>query len=129
MDEFEDFPDKVWWELDSHFVDIMLMECTAYPDFCERTYKDGHMTIRIEIKKPLLWKLAKPNDYSLRVNISSKKRFSGSVALENLDSIVEKIYNLVLTQGGDNKDILNEWKELKKPEIRDNKINKLLNLK
>ena len=124
MDEFEDFPDKVWWELDSHFMDIMLMECTfpfgpTYPDLCERTYRDGHIILMIEIKQ-------EQNGWKMRVNISSQKRFSGSVSLENLDSIVDKIYNLVLTQGGDNKDILNEWREIKKPEIRDNKINNLL---
>ena len=122
MEEFEDFPNKVWWDIEKHFIEKMLMVCT-YSDNHERTYSDTHMIIIISIRQ-------EPNKYRLRVNISSgvytNRKFSGSVSLDNLDSIVDKIYNLVSTQGGDNKETLNEWNEIKKPEIRDIKINNLL---
>jgi hypothetical protein len=122
MEEFEDFPNRIWWDIEKHFVEKMLMECT-FSDPLERTYRDNHMVIIIAINHNIYQDV----EFGIRVLISFKnKRFSKSAKLENYDSIIEKIYNLVLLEGGDNREILNEWEEIKKPEIRDIKINKLL---
>ncbi len=134
MIEIEEFPLVMWHDIEKHFVEIMCMKCDYDAEF-EKTYSDNHITMIVSIAGKT------PNDLTsdkndpdwgiipIRITIKnwrSQKSFSRTDLFDSTsENIVDHIYNMVYYKGDNNRDILNEWREIKKPEIRDIKLGKL----
>ena len=112
--------EKIFKELDEHFVKDMLMTATQKED--ERHYNDEHLyvifvwqekdVLRILIRN---WKTHK--SFSKNVIIPFEISKAGMVSF-----IKEVVYN---NSGIESRDLLNDWYEIKKVEIRDKKISDL----
>jgi hypothetical protein len=116
MNDFDEFPHIVWWEIEKYFIDKMMMRCT-YLESDERTYSDDFITIIISIKFP---------ENKMRLNIGGNsifKKFSKSFIIVNYTDIISTIFKVVKSEGNS---ILNDWVDLKKSDIRNTKINQLL---
>jgi hypothetical protein len=114
--------EKIFKELDEHFVKDMLMTPAIIQKEDDRHYNDEHLYIifvwseeavlRILIRN---WKTF--DSFSKNVVIEfelSKKRL--------VKFIKEVVYN---NSGKESRDMLNDWYEIKKVEIRDKKISDL----
>ena len=123
MIEVEEFPISMWHDIEKHFVEIMCMKCDYDMD-TEKTYSDNHITMIVSIA-------GKISNGILPVRLTIKNwRTSRSFSRTDLfdtvsENIISHIYNTVYNKGDNNRDILNDWKEVKKPEIRDIKLGKL----
>ena len=113
--------------LDDHFERDMMMECVKEEN--ERHYTDKELYIIFVVNMP------EESDWdvdSLRIlirNWRTKKQFSKDVKIESklnkkelVNFIKESVYQ---NSGVESRDILNNWYEIKKVEIRDIKISNL----
>ena len=131
--------DKFFEILDNHFVNKMRMDSfILHSDSNERQYEDSHLTMIFTVYLPDDKKVFKvgnlfPNG-SVRIvmrNWATKKSFSKNFPLswfdlENPDSVIENIRRGVyINSGVESRDFLNDWYELKKVELRDQKLNDL----
>ena len=121
--------DKIFKIFDEHFIKDMFMTPVINKD--ERHYNDEHLYIifawmpggvlYVEDKLRILirnWKTKK--SFSLSIS-SSKIPFS-----EKKEEIVSFIKEIVYQNSGvESRDLLNDWYEIKKVEIRDKKISDL----
>ena len=131
--------DKFFEILDNHFVNKMRMNYfilhsdsfTGNPAN-ERQYEDSHLTMIFTVYLPDDKNLF-PNG-SVRIvmrNWATKKSFSKNFTLswfdlENPDSVIENIREGVyINSGVESRDFLNDWYEIKKVELRDQKLNDL----
>ena len=113
--------------LDDHFESDMMMEC--FKEENERHYNDKELYIIFVVNMPeeSNWDVD-----SLRIlirNWRTKKQFSKDVKIESklnkkelVNFIKESVYQ---NSGVESRDILNDWYEIKKVEIRDIKISNL----
>lgn len=113
--------------LDDHFERDMMMQCVKQEN--ERHYNDNevYMIFIVNIPEESDWDVD-----SLRIlirNWSTKKQFSKDVKIESklnkkelVNFIKESVYQ---NSGVESRDILNDWYEIKKVEIRDIKISNL----
>jgi hypothetical protein len=114
--------EKIFKELDEHFVKDMLMTPATIQKEDERHYNDEHLyvifvwqekdVLRILIRN---WKTHK--SFSKNVIIPFEISKSGMVSF-----IKEIVYQ---NSGIESRDLLNDWYEIKKVEIRDKKISDL----
>ena len=131
--------DKFFEILDNHFVNKMRMNYfILHSDSNERQYEDSHLTMIFTVYLPDDKKVFKvgnlfPNG-SVRIvmrNWVTKKSFSKNFSLswfdlENPDSVIENIRRGVyINSGVESRDFLNDWYEIKKVELRDQKLNDL----
>ena len=134
--------DKFFEILDNHFVNKMRMDVfILHSDSNERQYEDSHLTMIFTVYLPddktsLLHPSNKnlfPNG-SVRIvmrNWATKKSFSKNFTLswfdlENPDSVIENIrQGVYINSGVESRDFLNDWYEIKKVELRDQKLNDL----
>lgn len=113
--------------LDDHFERYMMMQCVKQEN--ERHYNDNEVYMIFIVNMP------EESDWdvdSLRIlirNWSTKKQFSKDVKIESklnkkelVNFIKESVYQ---NSGVESRDILNDWYEIKKVEIRDIKISNL----
>lgn len=125
--EYEDFPLSIWNDIENHFIGIMQMRCVNDFDDSEKTFNDNHITMIISIGNRAS-ELRKDGHIAIRIVIKSwntSKSFSKTRFFDMSESIIDFIYNTVKYDGGTNSDILENWKEIKKPELRDIKLNNL----
>ena len=119
--------------LDNHFVNQMRMVILnpGYDD--ERQYEDDHMTMIFTIYKHIPGNKAINGGYIRIVmrNWETKKSFSKTFPLswfelDKPDSVIENIrQGVYINSGVESRDMLNDWYELKKIELRDQKLNDL----
>lgn len=130
MIESNEFPPIFWWCIHKHFGEQMFMNLTYDTDF-EKTYQDNHITIIFSVVSNDMTIRSSSNNkeyIKLRINIKNwknKSGFSSTYDVYDTSNVVSEIYYRVSQSGGDSRDILNDWKELKKPEIRDLKLGEL----
>ena len=127
--------DKFFEILDNHFVNKMRMDVfilQSILNYYERQYEDSHLTMIFTVYLPDDKNLF-PNG-SVRIvmrNWATKKSFSKNFSLswfdlENPDSVIENIRRGVyINSGVESRDFLNDWYEIKKVELRDQKLNDL----
>lgn len=125
--------EKIFKELDEHFVKDMLMTPATIQNENERHYNDEHLSIIF------VWQHNGTNEGgllyvkdTLRIlirNWKTKKSFSKNVKIEFIldkQGLVFFIKEVVYQNSGvESRDILNDWYEIKKVEIRDKKISDL----
>ena len=126
--------DKLFEILDNHFVNKMRMNSFILCLPNERQYEDSHLTMVFMVCPPDGKKtLPFPNGF-LRIvmkNWKTKKSFSKNFSLswfdlEKPDSVIENIREAVyINSGVESRDFLNDWYEIKKVELRDQKLNDL----
>ena len=131
--------DKFFEILDNHFVNKMRMDVfILHSDSNERQYEDSHLTMIFTVYLPDDKKVFKvgnlfPNG-SVRIvmrNWATKNSFSKNFTLswfdlENPDSVIENIrQGVYINSGVESRDFLNDWYEIKKVELRDQKLNDL----
>ena len=120
---------KLFDILDSHFVNQMRMNSFVLKD--ERQYEDAHITMIFTIfqNKSKVF----PNGY-VRIVMrvwKTKKSFSKNFPLswfelDKPESVIKNIREGVyINSGFESRDMLNDWYELKKIELRDQKLNDL----
>ena len=131
--------DKFFEILDNHFVNKMRMDSfILHSDSNERQYEDSHLTMIFTVYLPddknLFDKASLGRLGSVRIvmrNWATKKSFSKNFTLswfdlENPDSVIENIKEGVyINSGVESRDMLNDWYEIKKVELRDQKLNDL----
>ena len=113
--------------LDDHFERDMMMECVKEEN--ERHYTDKELYIIFVVNMP------EESDWNVEVlrilirNWRTNNSFSKNVAIESklnkkelVNFIKESVYQ---NSGVESRDILNDWYEIKKVEIRDIKISNL----
>ena len=121
--------DKIFKIFDEHFIKDMLM--TPAPKKDERHYNDEHLyIIFVWIYGGVLY-----TEDKLRIlikNWKTNKSFSLSISsfeipfTEKNEDIVSFIKEIVYQNSGvESRDLLNDWYEIKKVEIRDKKISDL----
>lgn len=121
--------------LDNHFVNQMRMNSFVLNSDSddERQYEDDHMTMIFTIYKVLLIPGNKATSYIRIVmrNWETKKSFSKNFPLswfelDKPESVIKNIREGVyINSGVESRDMLNDWYELKKIELRDQKLNDL----
>ena len=128
--------------LDNHFVNQMRMNSfILHSDSNERQYEDSHLTMIFTVYLPpelntrdFFRKASKFPNGTVRIvmrNWKTKKSFSKNFTLswfdlENPDSVIENIKEGVyINSGVESRDMLNDWYEIKKVELRDQKLNDL----
>ena len=109
--------------LDDHFERDMMMECVKEEN--ERHYTDKELYIIFVVNMPEEFEVLRILIRNWRTNNS----FSKNVAIESklnkkelVNFIKESVYQ---NSGVESRDILNDWYEIKKVEIRDIKISNL----
>lgn len=125
--------DKLFEILDNHFVNKMRMNVLNSEDKDERQYEDSHLTMIFTIYKHIPGNKLNKSPYIRIVmrNWETKKSFSKNFPLswfelEKPDSVIENIKEGVyINSGVESRDILNDWYEIKKVELRDQKLNDL----
>jgi len=118
--------EKIFKELDEHFVKDMLMTPATIQKQDERHYNDKHLYIIFVLSEEGVLRI-------LIRNWKTKKSFSKNVVLLNLiefelskEWLVKFIKETVYQNSGvESRDLLNDWYEIKKVEIRDKKISDL----
>lgn len=113
--------------LDEHFEMDMMMECVKEEN--ERHYTDKELYIIFVVNMP------KESDWDVEVlrilirNWRTNHSFSKNVVIEfelSKESLVSFIKETVYQNSGvESRDMLNDWYEIKKVEIRDKKISDL----
>jgi len=114
--------DKVFKVLDEHFVKEMMMESSSLFVDNERHYSDTHLyVIFVWQEKDVLRILIR--------NWKTKKSFSKNVIIPfeiSKAGMVSFIKEVVYSNSGiESRDLLNDWYEIKKVEIREKKISDL----
>jgi hypothetical protein len=114
--------EKIFKILDEHFVKEMMMESSSLFVDNERHYSDTHLyvifvwgeidSLRILIRN---WKTNKSFSKSVKIPFEISKATMVSF-------IKEVVYS---NSGVESRDLLNDWYEIKKVEIRDKKISDL----
>lgn len=108
--------------LDEHFIKDMLMTPATIQKEDERHYNDEHLYIIF------VWSEGGVLRILIR-NWETKKSFSKNVKIEFIldkQGLVSFIKEVVYQNSGvESRDILNDWYEIKKVEIRDKKISDL----
>ena len=113
--------------LDEHFEMDMMMECVKEEN--ERHYTDKELYIIFVVNMP------KESDWNVEVlrilirNWRTNNSFSKNVVIEfelSKEFLVKFIKEVVYNNSGiESRDLLNDWYEIKKVEIRDKKISDL----
>lgn len=113
--------------LDEHFEMDMMMECVKEEN--ERHYTDKELYIMFVVNMP------EESDWNVEVlrilirNWRTNNSFSKNVAIEfelSKEFLVKFIKEVVYNNSGvESRDMLNDWYEIKKSEIRDKKISGL----
>lgn len=113
--------------LDEHFEIDMMMECVKEEN--ERHYTDKELYIIFVVNMP------EESDWNVEVlrilirNWRTNNSFSKNVAIEfelSKEFLVKFIKEVVYNNSGvESRDMLNDWYEIKKVEIRDKKISDL----
>jgi hypothetical protein len=113
--------------LDEHFEMDMMMECVKEEN--ERHYTDKELYIIFVVNMP------KESDWNVEVlrilirNWRTNNSFSKNVVIEfelSKELLVKFIKEVVYNNSGiESRDLLNDWYEIKKVEIRDKKISDL----
>ena len=113
--------------LDDHFERDMMMECVKEEN--ERHYTDKELYIIFVVNMP------KESDWNVEVlrihirNWRTNNSFSKNVVIEfelSKEFLVKFIKEVVYNNSGvESRDMLNDWYEIKKVEIRDKKISDL----
>jgi hypothetical protein len=113
--------------LDEHFEMDMMMECVKEEN--ERHYTDKELYIIFVVNMP------KESDWNVEVlrilirNWRTNNSFSKNVVIEfelSKELLVKFIKEVVYSNSGiESRDLLNDWYEIKKVEIRDKKISDL----
>lgn len=113
--------------LDEHFEMDMMMECVKEEN--ERHYTDKELYIIFVVNMP------EESDWNVEVlrilirNWRTNNSFSKNVAIEfelSKEFLVKFIKEVVYNNSGvESRDMLNDWYEIKKVEIRDKKISDL----
>ncbi len=113
--------------LDEHFKRDMMMECVKEEN--ERHYTDKELYIIFVVNMP------KESNWDVEVlrilirNWRTNHSFSKNVAIEfklSKELLVKFIKEVVYSNSGiESRDLLNDWYEIKKVEIRDKKISDL----
>jgi len=113
--------------LDEHFEMDMMMECVKEEN--ERHYTDKELYIIFVVNMP------KESDWNVEVlrilirNWRTNNSFSKNVVIEfelSKEFLVKFIKEVVYNNSGvESRDMLNDWYEIKKVEIRDKKISDL----
>ena len=127
--------DKLFEILDNHFVNKMHMNVFILNSDSddERQYEDSHLTMIFTVYLPPDDRNIFPNG-TVRIvmrNWATKKSFSKNFSLswfdlENPDSVIENIrQGVYINSGVESRDFLNDWYEIKKVELRDQKLNDL----
>jgi hypothetical protein len=123
--------------LDNHFVNQMRMDVfILHSDSNERQYEDSHLTMIFTVYLPDDSKTKCRNFYngSVRIvmrNWATKKSFSKNFTLswfelDKPESVIENIrQGVYINSGVESRDFLNDWYEIKKIELRDQKLNDL----
>jgi hypothetical protein len=127
--------DKFFEILDNHFVNKMRMDVfISHSNSNERKYQDSHLTMIFLVNIPGNLMGQFPDGF-VRIVMRSwepKKSFSKNLSLsffdvEKPDSVIENIKQAVYTNSGvESRDFLNDWYEIKKVELRDIKIDEIL---
>lgn len=114
--------EKIFKELDEHFVKDMLMTRGPIQNENERHYNDEHLYMIFVCSE----------EGALRIlirNWKTEKSFSKNVVIEfelRKEWLVKFIKETVYQYSGiESRDFLNDWYEIKKVEIRDKKISDL----
>jgi|LakMenEpi03Aug12_release.lakeMendotaPanAssembly.Ray.scaffolds.fasta_scaffold354598_2 hypothetical protein len=113
--------------LDEHFEMDMMMECVKEEN--ERHYTDKELYIIFVVNMP------KESDWNVEVlrilirNWRTNNSFSKNVVIEfelSKEFLIKFIKEVVYNNSGiESRDLLNDWYEIKKVEIRDKKISDL----
>lgn len=113
--------DKIFKKLDEHFIKEMFMDSVIQKED-ERHYNDNYLhIIFVWLENSILRILIR--NWKTNKSFSKNIKIDFEISKETLVSIIKE--TVFQNSGIESRDLLNDWYEIKKDEIRDKKISSL----